>query len=422
MNPRHQPYEQTIMRNHTIQSLFPIVLALGLTSGHASAQNLNYAEGDLVLYFQQEGGSNTVYANLGNAATVFRGSAAGPGAANKINFLNINAALVSAFGAGWASNPAVHAGLAGVYSTNSTNATAVVDGDPYRTLYISSGRTTVGTVGQAGSAGYLVNTNTGMSTGAKNIYSQNNILETTYTTAVTTSPTSVSRIDDSNPFLQPGLQDTAFEVFAGGVQQAGASGSFGSFGDAGTVEYALDLYRILARTEVAGQVDGNLREGSFEGTITVNSGGMVSFISQGAVVVSAFDTWAMSFPALDTPVKRDKAADPDNDGLSNLMEFVLNGNPAVADSGVAPVLDTTTSNFVFSFTRRDDSEAATTLLFQYGSDLAGWTDALIGAGSSVVGDATITVTQQASTDAITVSVSKSVAPSGVLFGRLKVTQ
>ncbi len=410
----------TTMRIHSTQSLFPIALALSLTTGHVSAQNPNYSEGDLVLFFQQEGGSNTVYANLGNAATVFRGSAAGPGATNKINFININADLVSAFGAGWASNPAIHAGLAGVYSINNTNATAVVDGDPYRTLYISSGRTAVGTVGQAGSAGYLVNTNTGMSTGAKNIYSQNNILETTYMAAVTVSPTGISRIDDSSPFLQPGLQDTAFEVFAGGVQQAGASGSFGSFGDAGTVEYALDLYRILARTGVAGQVAGNLREGSFEGTVTVNSGGMISFISQGAVVSSAFDTWALTFPALDTPAKRDKSADPDNDGLSNLMEFVLNGNPAMADPGVAPVLEDSTSNFVFSFTRRDDSEAGVTLQFQYGSDLAGWTSATIGANSTVVGDATITVTQGASTDAITVNVSKTVSPTGTLFGRLKV--
>lgn len=410
------------MRINTKQAFFPLVLALGLTAGHASAQNTNYAEGDLVLYFQEEGGSNTVYANLGNAATVFRGSAAGPGATNKINFLNINAALVSAFGANWANGGNIYAGLAGVYSTNGTNATAVVNGDPYRTIYISAARTAIGSVGQAASAGYIVNTNTGMSTGSSFIYSQNNILETNYLDAVTVSPTGTSRIDDQNPFTAPGIQDTAFGIFGGGVQQAGSASSFGSFGAAGTVEFALDLYRILARDTVPGQVAGDLRVGSFEGTITVNSGGMVSFISQGAGGGSAFDTWALTFPALDTAPKREKAADPDNDGMSNLLEFVLNGNPGVSDTSVAPVLDATTSDFVFSFTRRDDSEAGSTLLFQYGSNLAGWTSAPIGAASSVTGDATITVTQGATTDAITVRVPKTVAPSGTLFGRLQVTQ
>lgn len=410
------------MKTNALQILFPVALALGLSNGQASAQNPNYTEGDLVLYFQKEGGSNTVYANLGNAATVFRGSAAGPGATNKINFLNINAALVSAFGAGWADDPEVYSGLAGVYSTNSNNTTAVVNGDPYRTLYISAGRSAVGSVGQAASAGYTLNSNTGMTAGAQRIFSQNNILETTSMVAVTVSPTGTSFIDDLNPFQTTGLQGTAFEVFAGGVQQVGSSSSFGSFGAAGTVEYALDLYRIVARTGVAGQVEGTLREGTYEGTVTVNSGGMVSFISQGAVVVPAFDAWALSFPALDSPAKREKAADPDNDGLSNLMEFVLNGNPGVADTSVAPSLDTSTSNFVFSFTRRDDSETDSTLEFQYGSDLAGWTSVTLGATNSVVGDATISVTQGGSTDAISVSVPKAVAPGGALFGRLKVSQ
>ncbi|MES2475941.1 MAG: hypothetical protein V4640_09175 [Verrucomicrobiota bacterium] len=410
------------MRSNTNQALLPLVLALGLTAGHASAQNPNYTEGDLVLYFQEEGGTNTVYANLGNAATLFRGSAAGPGATNKINFLNINAALVSAFGASWANSESIYAGLAGVYSTNSTNATAVVNGDPYRTLYISAARTAIGSVGQAASAGYTLNTNTGMTNGASFIYSQNNILETSYLDAVVVSPTGTSRIDDQNPFTAPGIQDTAFGVFGGGVQQVGTASSFGSFGAAGTVEFALDLYRILARDTVPGQVAGDLRVGSFEGTITLNSGGMVSFISQGAGGGSAFDSWALTFPALDTALKREKAADPDNDGLSNLLEFVLNGNPGASDTSVAPALDAATSDFVFTFTRRDDSEAGTTLLFQYGSDLAGWTSAAIGAASLVTGDATITVTQGATTDAITVRVPKTVAPSGTLFGRLKVTQ
>ena len=86
-----------------------MAIALGATS--ANAQNPNYAPGDLVLFFQQTFGTKTVYANLGNAATLYRGTAAGPGAANRIDFLNINAEMVSAFGAGWATDPTIYAGL-----------------------------------------------------------------------------------------------------------------------------------------------------------------------------------------------------------------------------------------------------------------------------------------------------------------------
>lgn len=255
------------------------ILAALTAAPTAKAANTFYAPGDLVLFFQQEGGSNTVYANLGSAASL-RGTTAGAAdGTNRINFLDLNTTLTSAFGPGWAADPTIYAGLAGVYSTNGTNTSAVVDGDPYRTIYVSASRTSVGTVGQAGSAGYLVNTNTGMTTGAKDIFAQNNAFETKYDAMVTVSTTTDSLIDDYNPFVQPGLQGTAYEIFGGGVQQAGTSGAFGTFGDAGQVEYALDLYRVLALDGVAGQVDGIARQGSYEGTITVGSNGSVSFIA-----------------------------------------------------------------------------------------------------------------------------------------------
>jgi hypothetical protein len=79
-------------------------------------------------------------------------------------------------------------------------------------------------------------------------------------------------------------------------------------------------------------------------------------------------------------------------------------------------------NFVFSFNRRDDSETGNTLVFQYGTALTGWTDATVGSTGGTVGSATIAITENStSPDAITVTVPKSVAPGGQLFGRLKVT-
>jgi hypothetical protein len=402
--------------------LMPGALALLFAGTPVLAQNPNYAAGDLVLYFQQEGGLNTVYANLGNAATLYRGTAAGPGAANQINFLDISGALTSAYGAGWATDEKIYAGLAGVWGYSNTSS-LLKDGDPHRTLYISRSRSAVGTIGQENSGGWDLTLagDTAMTSGATNIFAQNNKLETLYGTAVAVSPTVDSFIDNQNPFLVAGQQGNAFGAFEGGVQQVGTAGTFGTFGAAGTVEFALDLYRILAKTSVSGQVLGELRVGSFEGTVTINTAGKVSFISQGTA--TPLQTWALTFPALDTEAKRLPNADPDNDGLTNLMEFILNGNPGTADTSVAPKLNASGTDFVFSFNRRDDSEASSTVLFQYSSDLTNWNDVTVGASGGVVGAASIAVAENgADPDAISVTLPKTTAGGGKLFGRLKVNQ
>lgn len=378
-----------------------------------------------MLYFQKEGGTNTVYANLGNAATLYRGASAGPGAANKVDFLDINTALVSAFGAGWASDPSIYSGLAAVWGTSNTSS-VMQDGDPHRTLYVSSPRTDVGTIGAANSTGWDLGLagNNAMTSGASGILGQNNAFEVNYTSAVVSSPTSISFIDNQNPFSSPGVQGNAFQgAFAGGVQQVGTAGTFGSFGAAGTVEFALDLIRILARNDISGQVGGGVRFGSYEGTVTVNGSGKVSFISQGAAPTSTYDAWVSTFnPPLTNPSDRLPEADPDNDGYNNLLEFVLNGDPGVSGQSIAPTLSLTPTDFVFTFTRRDDSVAEVPVLFQYGSDLVGWTDVPV-ATSGTIGAATVVVAPGgAVTDGVTVTVPKTAAVGGKFFGRLKIVK
>jgi hypothetical protein len=288
----HSVPEQT---NTTIMIKFKsklraLVLAAGslaISATAVQAQNTNYAAGDLVLFFQEQGGSETVYANLGNTATTFRGAAAGVDVANSFNFLNINSTLVSAFGAGWATNTSIYAGLAGVWGTGGTSS-ALENGDPHRTLYVSAARNALGTIGEASSTAPSVSTNTGMTTAASGMLGQNNILETTYPTAVAQSPTSTSGIDNANPFTTPTIQGPAFGVFSGGVQQRGTGSTIGSYDSAGNAVFALDLYRVLARatggsgtgqTFVTGQVDGPLRSGSFEGTVVLNTSGDISFVT-----------------------------------------------------------------------------------------------------------------------------------------------
>ena len=399
-------------------------MAFSLTATKSLAQgNPNYIAGDLVLFFQQEGGTNTVYANLGNAATVFRGAGAGPDIANNVNFLNVGTALTAAFGSGWATSTTVYAGLAAVWGTNVTNNT-LQNGDPHRTLYVSAKRQSVGAVGSPESAQWIMGGNTQMSSGSSGILSQNNVLETTYMNAVVVSPTNISFIDNNNPFLAPGIQGVAMAgAFDGGIQQQGTANSFGTMGPAGNVEFALDLYRILAKTDISGQVGGILREGSFEGTVTINASGQVSFIAQGAAPVSSFATWIDGIsPPLANAGDRLATADPDLDGYNNLTEFVLNGNPSVSGQSIAPTITASATDFVFSFTRRDDSETEAPTIFQFGSDLVGWTDIAL-TTSGPVGAATVAITEgDAVTDVVSVTLPKTVAPSGRLFGRIKIVK
>lgn len=271
------------MKNHPrLGSAFSAAILAMLAIGGANAANTLYAPGDLLLYFQQQGGANTVYVNVGNAATDFRGAAAGAADGGyKINFVNINTTLESAFGPNWASNATIYAGLAGVWGLDSGDE-SLQNGDPSRTLYVSKSRNSVGTVGAADSSGWTVNTDTGMTSGAAAIYNQNNAFEQNYDVSATVSLAAISRIDENNPFTTAGsivIQGTAFNIFGGGVQQQGAAGSFGNVWGAGDVEFALDLYRISATESIPGQVPGVLRKGSYEGTMTVNSGGNVSFIA-----------------------------------------------------------------------------------------------------------------------------------------------
>jgi fibronectin-binding autotransporter adhesin len=154
------------------------------------------------------------------------------------------------------------------------------------------------------------------------------------------------------------------------------------------------------------------------GILTVGDGG-------GA---SAYDTWAGTFGGGFTGNNTAPGIDYDNDGLKNLLEFVLNGDPTSSQPGVAPALTVTGTDFVFSFNRRDDSVAETTVLFEYGNNLATWSNATVSAGNSTFTinatlNGTITVnSNNANTDAVSITIPKAASSTGKLFGRLNATQ
>ena len=154
------------------------------------------------------------------------------------------------------------------------------------------------------------------------------------------------------------------------------------------------------------------------GTVAVNGNNLELTVTAGP---AGFSSWISGFAVggLNQP-----GDDYDHDGIKNLLEYVLNGNPSISNTTILPTLNVTDTAFEFSYSRLDLSLADTTQTFQYGSDLSGWSPIVIPAGPGVipVGIATVTVTDTGTTDSVKVSIPKTAAVGGKLLSRLKVTQ
>ena len=149
------------------------------------------------------------------------------------------------------------------------------------------------------------------------------------------------------------------------------------------------------------------------GAVSIDGNSLKLVVSSGQ---SGFLSWATT-KGLTSGVNDGVGQDPDNDGVSNLLEFVLGGNPLASSSAILPSLSADGANFVFTFGRDDASESEVSLAFQYGSDLATWTTLVVGAEAAQSG-AGVAVTENGSaSDTITITVPKGNKAS--LFGRLR---
>ena len=101
------------------------------------------------------------------------------------------------------------------------------------------------------------------------------------------------------------------------------------------------------------------------------------------IALSPYAAWADGgAQGLTAGVNDSPAADPDGDGISNLMEFALGGAPMVSSPGILPVLANVGGTWFFDYNRSDLSQAGTTQVVEYGSNLTGWTPILIPAATS----------------------------------------
>ncbi|MES2438737.1 MAG: autotransporter-associated beta strand repeat-containing protein [Verrucomicrobiota bacterium] len=94
------------------------------------------------------------------------------------------------------------------------------------------------------------------------------------------------------------------------------------------------------------------------------------------ILVKPFDfgRWMDGFASLSDTTPN---GDPDGDGIPNLMEFMLGGNPASHENSLRPTLgfDLINNLLLVSFKRRDAAIYTTTQALQWATDLMGpWTD------------------------------------------------
>ncbi len=129
------------------------------------------------------------------------------------------------------------------------------------------------------------------------------------------------------------------------------------------------------------------------------------------VTTSGFSGWISGFPNL---IDITPTGDSDRDGVANLLEYVLNGNPGTSDPAILPDLDVSGTNFVFTFIRRELSANDTTQVFQHGSSIAEWTNIPIVPSASV---AILPNTPSAGLQQVTVTIPK--GSNARIFGRLK---
>lgn len=136
-----------------------------------------------------------------------------------------------------------------------------------------------------------------------------------------------------------------------------------------------------------------------------------------STVTPGFAAWIGTYTVADPAA----GADPDFDGLSNAVEYVIGGDPSVASRAGAPTGAVSGNDLVFTFPRVDSSETPDlTLTVEAGTTLAAWPEVfVIGANNATSTPGVDIQENDAAADTVTVTIPK----AGELkkFARLKAT-
>ncbi len=216
-------------------------------------------------------------------------------------------------------------------------------------------------------------------------------------------------------FALSGSQPVTFKLDSAG---AGSSGQIDAAGL--NITSAAVTFTITGTLDDAAYVLATYtsKTGAAFASVTPPTGYTLDYAYNGgtqiALVQSGYASWIGGFPGL---ADITEGGDPDSDGMKNVLEYVLNGNPGASDPSILPTLNASGANFVFNFTRRTDSANDTTQVFEYSTNLGTWTPVNITGtpGSEVAFGAA-----SGGVQTVTVTIPKGTETK--LFGRLKVSK
>ncbi len=199
---------------------------------------------------------------------------------------------------------------------------------------------------------------------------------------------------------------------------AGDGNSFAGCADGSIASWGRNQSGVLG--------DGTTVSRSVPGLVNSNGelyGKKISVISSGGgysnihVIVAAPDSgyvnWMSGNPGLSD---KTQLADPDQDGLSNLLEYVLHGDPRVFSATLLPATTVDGTNFSFQFNRLAASASDTSQIFQYSTDMIHWSDVKITSPT----DAGVVIGPPDGNGDQSVAVTVAKGTHGKMFGRLKV--
>lgn len=147
------------------------------------------------------------------------------------------------------------------------------------------------------------------------------------------------------------------------------------------------------------------------------AGNNLQVVYSSAAISSGYDTWAAGPPWNLTGPDALPSADPDHDGISNALEFVIGGNPAtVNDNQSLPSATLSGPNLIFTF-RRSTQAAYLNPAAQYSTGLGTWVTAKDGSNGVSLA---VTPGPGAGMETVTVSLPLSLGAGGRLFARLQV--
>ncbi|BCU75298.1 autotransporter-associated beta strand repeat-containing protein [Luteolibacter sp. LG18] len=140
-----------------------------------------------------------------------------------------------------------------------------------------------------------------------------------------------------------------------------------------------------------------------------------------ALSADAYTSWATSHGLGGADALRD--ADPDHDGVKNVLELLFGSEPNPANSGASslanlPVTELDATTLHFSFHRAAASISTVTPIVQYSSDLTTWSTATD--GSNGVTFQTTTDGYGTGVDKVTVNIPLALGANGRLFARVQV--